>query len=86
MTDLAYANLPDDQAMAPVRPALLLVDDDPRNITALSEVLAGLDADVVSATSGLEALRLVLQRDFCAILMDVRMPGMDQLRRTGART
>lgn len=77
MADMAYANLPEDAAEAPVRPALLLVDDDPRNIVALSEVLSGLDADVVPATSGLEALRLVLQRDFCAILMDVRMPGMD---------
>lgn len=63
--------------MAPIRPAVLLVDDDPRNITALSEVLYDLDADVICATSGLEALRLILQRDFCAILMDVRMPGMD---------
>ncbi len=77
VVDLTRANPLEDEATAPVRPALLLVDDDPRNITALSGLLAGLDADLVSATSGLEALRLVLQRDFCAILMDVRMPGMD---------
>ena len=77
MADIAYADLPDEGPMAPVRPALLLVDDDPRNLVALSEVLSDLDADVVPATSGREALRLVLQRDFCAILMDVRMPGMD---------
>lgn len=77
MTDTAYAISFDAETMSPARPALLLVDDDPRNITALSEVLAGLDADVISARSGLDALRLVLQREFCVILMDVRMPGID---------
>jgi len=58
-------------------PALLVVDDDPANLTAISEVISGLGADVVVAESGREALRRVLQHDFCAILMDVRMPGMD---------
>lgn len=58
-------------------PALLVVDDDPANLTAISEMISGLGADVVVAASGREALRRVLQHDFCAILMDVRMPGMD---------
>ena len=35
---------------------ILLVDDDERNLLALSEVLKGL-ADIVTATSGAEALR-----------------------------
>ena len=56
---------------------MLLVDDETANLTALSEVLSGLGAEVVTAQSGREALRLVLRRDFCAILMDVRMSGMD---------
>lgn len=69
---------PNNSALAPhSRPAILLVDDDERNLTVISEVLSGLDAEMVWATSGAEALRQVLRREFCAILMDVRMPGMD---------
>ncbi|HMA15254.1 MAG TPA: response regulator [Kiloniellaceae bacterium] len=58
-------------------PAVLVVDDEPANLTAICAVLDGLGAAVVAASSGLEALRLVLREDFCAILMDVRMPDMD---------
>jgi CheY-like chemotaxis protein len=75
MTDKAK----DDPAkdFAAIRPAILVVDDEPANLTAISGVLAGLGAEVITARSGVEALRRLLQRDFCAILMDVRMPEMD---------
>ncbi|HUQ13982.1 MAG TPA: response regulator [Novosphingobium sp.] len=59
---------------APVR--ILLVDDDERNLLAISEVLGGL-AEVVTATSGREALRHLLDGDFAVILLDVFMPGID---------
>jgi CheY-like chemotaxis protein len=59
------------------RPAVLVVDDEPANLTAVEGILFGLGAEVLTASSGREALRMVLQRDFCAILMDVRMPDMD---------
>ena len=63
-----------------VRPSssarILVVDDDERNLLALSEVLEGL-AEVVTATSGREALRHLLKGDFAVILLDVFMPGMD---------
>lgn len=59
------------------RPAVLVVDDEPANLTAICALLEGLGAAVVAASSGVEALRQVLRKDFCAILMDVRMPGMD---------
>lgn len=62
---------------APSVPALLVVDDDEANQTAISEVVSGLGAEVVVAGSGRQALRQVLRRAFCAILMDVRMPVMD---------
>src|SRR5918999_1873140 len=55
---------------------ILLVDDDERNLMALGEVLEDL-AEVVTATSGAEALRFLLRQDFAVILLDVFMPGMD---------
>ena len=58
------------------RTRILLVDDDERNLMAMSEVLENL-AEVVTATSGREALRHLLKGDFAVILLDVFMPGMD---------
>jgi signal transduction histidine kinase len=56
---------------------VLIVDDDRGSRIALEEVLSGLGARIVTASSGEEALRSVLEHDFAAILMDVRMPGLD---------
>jgi CheY-like chemotaxis protein len=56
---------------------LLLVDDEPRNLYALSALLEDLGARLHCARSGEEALRQVLKREFAAILLDVRMPGID---------
>src|SRR5687767_3937094 len=55
---------------------VLLVDDHPANLLALEAVLADLGHDLVKATSGEEALRLLLGRDFAVVLLDVRMPGL----------
>ncbi len=57
--------------------ALLLVDDRPENLTALQAVLGPLNVDLVTATSGNDALRHTLKRDFALVLLDVQMPGMD---------
>lgn len=57
--------------------SILIVDDDPGNLLAMQEVLRSLGARLVTAGSGEEALRRVLEHDFAAILMDVRMPGID---------
>jgi signal transduction histidine kinase len=57
--------------------SILIVDDDPGSLLALQEVLTTLGARIVTAGSGEEALRRVLEDDFAAILMDVRMPGID---------
>jgi CheY-like chemotaxis protein len=56
---------------------LLLVDDEPKNLFALSALLEDLGAELHCAQSGEEALRQVLKHDFAAILLDVRMPGID---------
>ncbi len=58
---------------------ILLVDDQPNNLLALQALLAPLGARVVTAPSGPEALRRLLDQDFALILLDVRMPGMDGL-------
>ena len=55
---------------------ILLVDDDERNLMALSEALKDL-AEIVTATSGSQALRHLLKSEFAVILLDVFMPGMD---------
>jgi PAS domain S-box-containing protein len=60
------------------RAALLLVDDRPQNLLALEAILEPLGHELVSAASGEEALRILLQRDdFAVILLDVQMPEMD---------
>src|SRR5712692_9615988 len=59
------------------RVSILAVDDDPQKLLALSALLSELKQDVVTATSGREALRHLLAREFAVILLDVRMPDMD---------
>jgi len=55
---------------------ILLVDDRPENLLALEAILEPLGQRLVRATSGKEALRRLLERDFAVILLDVQMPGM----------
>jgi signal transduction histidine kinase len=55
----------------------LLVDDSPANLLALGAALESVDADVIQAASGYDALRHLLDVDFAAIILDVRMPGLD---------
>jgi CheY-like chemotaxis protein/two-component sensor histidine kinase len=56
----------------------LLVDDDARNIFALSSVLERRGMKVLTATTGSEAVTVVESRpDISIVLMDIMMPGMD---------
>jgi signal transduction histidine kinase len=61
----------------PVRAKLLVVDDEPKSLYALQELLAPLGQDLMAAASGEDALKLALRHDFAVILLDVRMPGID---------
>jgi PAS domain S-box-containing protein len=61
---------------ADVRPRVLVVDDDERNLLALQTVLEDI-AEVVVANSGEEALRQLLKGEFAVILLDVFMPDLD---------
>ena len=56
---------------------ILLVDDEPKSLFALQELLSTLGQNLMIAQSGEEALRLALKNDFAVILLDVRMPGID---------
>lgn len=62
-------------------PKILVVNDDPASLLALSSLLSQWvnesPYEIVTARSGEEALRHVLQDDFAMILLDVNMPGMD---------
>ena len=59
------------------RVKILLVDDSAENLVSLEATLESLGQELVLARSGTEALRHLLDDDFAAILLDVKMPGMD---------
>jgi PAS domain S-box-containing protein len=56
---------------------ILLVDDKPENLLALEAILEPLGQNLVRASSGQDALRCLLERDFAVILLDVQMPVMN---------
>lgn len=59
-------------------PKVLLVNDDAASLLALASLLDDkVDYNVITARSGKEALRHVLNHDFAVILLDVSMPDMD---------
>jgi CheY-like chemotaxis protein/signal transduction histidine kinase len=56
----------------------LVVDDDARNIFALTTVLENHDMNVLSATNGRQAIEIIKNTpDLCVVLMDIMMPEMD---------
>ena len=58
---------------------ILMVDDSPTNLLALESILAAPDRNLVSASSGDDALRYLLANEVAVILMDVYMPELDGL-------
>ncbi len=56
-----------------------MVDDSPTNLLALESILQAPDRNLVSASSGDDALRYLLDNEVSVILMDVYMPGLDGL-------
>jgi CheY-like chemotaxis protein len=57
---------------------VLVVDDDARNIFALTTVLENYEMDVVSATNGRQAIEMLRSApDLSVVLMDIMMPEMD---------
>src|ERR1700730_2306454 len=68
---------PSTEQPLPERVKILLVDDTPENLISLEAALDGLGQELVLAKSGMEALRHLLNDDFAASLLDVKMPDMD---------
>jgi CheY-like chemotaxis protein len=58
-------------------PQILIVDDVPGNLLALEALLTGLDCVPVRASSGAEAIDLLMRETFAVALLDVRMPDID---------
>ncbi|HKY00324.1 MAG TPA: response regulator [Steroidobacteraceae bacterium] len=56
---------------------ILLVDDQPSRLLTYEAILAPLGHRLVAATSGVEALQRLMDREFAVILLDVSMPDMD---------
>lgn len=63
--------------VAPDRVKILLVDDSAENLVSLEAALEILGQELVLAQSGMQALRHMLDDDFAAVLLDVKMPEMD---------
>ena len=59
---------------------ILVIDDLAENLLAMRLILESLGQNVVTARSGREALRCLLERDFAVILIDVNMPGLTPVR------
>jgi CheY-like chemotaxis protein len=70
---------------------VLIVDDIPENLVALEAVLEDLPCQLVSASSGADALAKLLKQEFALVLLDVQMPEMDgfevaEIMRSNKRT
>jgi signal transduction histidine kinase len=58
---------------------ILIVDDQASNLEALEALLAPTGCQLVRAQSADQALLALLEYEFAAIILDIRMPGMDGL-------
>jgi len=56
---------------------ILIVDDNNANIFALEQILEKPNHNILKATDGKQALKLILDNPIDLIMLDVNMPGMD---------
>jgi len=59
------------------KPKILIVDDKKENLVALRQVLKEVDAELIEASNGNDALAATLHHEFALGLLDVQMPGMN---------
>jgi len=70
---------------------VLIVDDRPENLLTLEGILDNENLNIIKASSGNEALAILLEKNISLVLMDVQMPGMDgfevaEIMRSNERT
>jgi two-component system, cell cycle response regulator len=70
---------PSNRPSVPVRPCVLVVDDSESVRKRVTQVLrmAGVEADVIAASGGAEALAIMAAQPVALVLCDVEMPGLD---------
>lgn len=56
---------------------IMLVDDEERFLTTTSRLLSRRGYDVITASSGTEALKMLDSGNIHVVILDVKMPGMD---------
>ncbi|HAY39781.1 MAG TPA: two-component system response regulator [Desulfobacteraceae bacterium] len=56
---------------------LMLVDDEERLLSSIAKLLSKKGIDVVTATSGAEAIEKLKHQNIHVVILDVKMPGMD---------
>ena len=61
----------------PERIKILLVDDEPKNLTALETVLDNPGYELIRAGSADEALLALVAEEFALLVLDIQMPGMN---------
>lgn len=73
-----------DEAAADEKYSILLVEDNPSNVTLATKVLVKFGHRVAVAENGEEAVRMSAEKRYDLILMDIQMPVMDGLEATRA--
>jgi signal transduction histidine kinase len=68
---------PPDMSSSEQSDCILIADDHPANLLALEAVLEPLGHPIIKLSSGVEALRFLLDHDCSLALLDVAMPGLD---------
>ena len=66
-----------DERKPSVATPIIIIDDDPKLCESYKEYLEPLGYKVTTAHTGPDGLEKVLQGDFCAVILDVMLPGMD---------
>jgi len=56
---------------------LMLVDDEERLLSSIAKLLSKKGIEVVTATSGAEAIEKLKHQNIHVVILDVKMPGMD---------
>ena len=57
--------------------SILIIDDDEGMLRTLNYILTDKGYEVVTLSSGFEAIELIKERSFNVILIDIKMPGMN---------